>query len=239
MTRRCTLAALLLTALAWPAPSGANVFPFGPLTTDYIRLMAGIATDFEHGGMYAGEIGWLFRSSPDEKALSIGPVVGLAANGDTQRFSIGPHAEHGVRIGPEFVYRRDGGASHLGGALHLGLEIPMIIFAAGVGGRLGVTEGGFFGELGLTFVLRIPAGPRAAKQLARANRPQYPRCDDDADCAFRGEYCDQGRCEQCREDAHCVPRQWTCEDCPECLESGVCSGPRICSLGRCESIAPQ
>lgn len=200
---RSLLAALLFVALC-PASAHALAFPWQPLPTDYLRFMAGAVDDFEHGLRYAGEIGMLFDLGRDSGNTALGPVGGVSVNDDVRRLSIGLHVENGLRGGPEFVHLRVGDEGHYGGALALGLEIPLLRYmAAGVGGRLGGTERGFFGELGFTFVIRLPAGPRAARQVARLW--PYPKCGSDLSCEFRGERCIEGMCQQCGEDAHCAP----------------------------------
>ena len=53
-------------------------------------------------------------------------------------------------------------------------------------------------------------------------RPSYPKCDNDEHCAEQSEYCFNGQCQECREDAECE------------LKSGR---QHFCQDGRCEFVA--
>lgn len=205
--------ALLLAAVALPATARADAFPRIPLAFDHLRLMAGVGTDFEHGGRYIGEVGWM--SLLGQKWPYLGPVIGFAADGASPRISAGVHVDALLRGGPEFVYRQVEGVDEFGAALALGFEIPIFVVAAGVGGRVGYTDAGPFGELGLTFVLRIPLGTPEG-----FGGPPPDACTSDRDCAATGRHCDPDRrvCAQCVTDDHC--------------------GPQICRAGQCFDIEP-
>jgi peptidoglycan-associated lipoprotein len=60
--------------------------------------------------------------------------------------------------------------------------------------------------------------------------PDYPLCGEDSDC-HEGEFCIDGRCQQCRQDSDCEAGQHCadgrCEEIP-----GYCSGPGDCPDGQ-------
>jgi peptidoglycan-associated lipoprotein len=63
----------------------------------------------------------------------------------------------------------------------------------------------------------------------------YPDCDDDSTCRSRQEVCVDGRCRQCKVDAHCekVDACMTCQG-NECVRSpGCCKSDLDCPAGKC------
>jgi len=96
--------------------------------------------------------------------------------------------------------------------------------------------------------------------LVSACGPTYPKCDNDENCAEKGEFCLNGSCQQCRDNSHCdgpgmmcaagkCQRQpGYCDDstpCPgkqkcrdnlcgaECLDNSECAAGTICRIGAC------
>ena len=55
---------------------------------------------------------------------------------------------------------------------------------------------------------RAPQDKGSAKQ-ARV-RPSYPKCEAHDDCAEKGEFCLNRRCEQCADDTHCSTAEQVC-----------------------------
>lgn len=66
--------------------------------------------------------------------------------------------------------------------------------------------------------------------LGAGCRPKYPNCDNDSQC-HEGEFCVNGRCQQCRTNADCPEGQscnaGACQDIP-----GYCSANRPCPAGQ-------
>ena len=77
--------------------------------------------------------------------------------------------------------------------------------------------------------------------LAIACGPTYPKCEKDSHCSDKGEYCLQGKCEECAENAHCATKgpgqqcnAGRCEMIPGyCDETVKCSGKEKCRDQRC------
>ena len=77
-------------------------------------------------------------------------------------------------------------------------------------------------------------------------RPSYPKCDNDEHCAEQGEYCLNGQCQECREDAQCelkngpahVCQEGRCEFVAECQNDMDCAAKDetlVCKRGLCET----
>ncbi|MBJ80872.1 MAG: hypothetical protein CMH60_06095 [Myxococcales bacterium] len=77
-------------------------------------------------------------------------------------------------------------------------------------------------------------------------RPSYPKCDNDDHCAEQGEYCLNGQCQECREDAQCelkngpahVCQEGRCEFVAECQNDMDCAAKDetlVCKRGLCET----
>ncbi len=76
-------------------------------------------------------------------------------------------------------------------------------------------------------------------------KANYPRCDQDRDCAQRGEVCLNGQCQECREDAQCALRypgqqrrcaEGRCEEAVQCHLDADCAAfgtNLICNAGAC------
>lgn len=68
--------------------------------------------------------------------------------------------------------------------------------------------------------------------------PTYPKCDDDSNCADKGEVCVAGSCTQCRDDSNCEEGQQctdgACEAKPECAVDGDCTDNKVCRSGSCQ-----
>lgn len=68
--------------------------------------------------------------------------------------------------------------------------------------------------------------------------PTYPKCESDEHCAEQGEFCVDGTCQQCRDDANCPEGQQCkggrCEVKPECLSDGDCKDNMVCRSGKCQ-----
>lgn len=70
-----------------------------------------------------------------------------------------------------------------------------------------------------------------ASVLFVACKPSYPKCESDDDCKDKGEYCLNGQCQECREDAHCVAKRgegFTCVD-GRCEQRGECTIDADCA----------
>ncbi|MDY0060218.1 MAG: OmpA family protein [Myxococcota bacterium] len=74
--------------------------------------------------------------------------------------------------------------------------------------------------------------------LASGCRPSYPKCENDTHCKEQGEFCVNGLCQQCREQAHCA----TCQQCQAgrcvqqagcCQSSQDCAAGQVCRAGQC------
>ena len=67
--------------------------------------------------------------------------------------------------------------------------------------------------------------------------PTYPKCESDAQCKDKGEYCVQGQCQQCATDQHCqagfICQSQKCVPKPECTTDATCPGGRKCQAGKC------
>ena len=68
--------------------------------------------------------------------------------------------------------------------------------------------------------------------------PTYPKCESDDHCSEKGEFCVDGTCQQCRDDANCPEGQQCkggrCEVKPECLSDGDCKDNMVCRSGKCQ-----
>jgi peptidoglycan-associated lipoprotein len=91
--------------------------------------------------------------------------------------------------------------------------------------------------------------------------PKYPKCDNDENCADKGEFCVNGLCQQCRDNSQCkgagmecsagkcVQRPGYCDantPCPgkqkcrdnecgaECMGDNECSADSYCEAGSCQ-----
>lgn len=62
-------------------------------------------------------------------------------------------------------------------------------------------------------------------------RPTYPNCENDTHCAEKREFCVNGLCQQCRDDANCGPCQ-SCNGGRCAVVPGCCQGDRDCSVGQ-------
>lgn len=72
--------------------------------------------------------------------------------------------------------------------------------------------------------------------VAPACRPTYPKCDKDEHCQ-KGEFCVQGRCQQCRDNADCAAdhrcNKGICEPAGACTGDADCSAGQLCREGKC------
>lgn len=77
-------------------------------------------------------------------------------------------------------------------------------------------------------------------------RPEYPSCDDDADCR-EGELCVDGTCQQCRDDSNCAagercnggrcdPIAGYCDDTTPCPEGEECVDNRCRTVDPCRGV---
>lgn len=68
--------------------------------------------------------------------------------------------------------------------------------------------------------------------------PEYPNCNEDADCTEQNEVCVDGTCQQCRTDVQCDEGEQCvggrCEVKPECTRDDDCDGNAICRSGKCQ-----
>lgn len=80
----------------------------------------------------------------------------------------------------------------------------------------------------------------AATLLFVACKPTYPKCDQDEHCKEKGEFCINGQCQECREDANCVAKKGAgyvckdarCEQKAECSADADCNG-LVCRANKC------
>ncbi|MBI5496768.1 MAG: OmpA family protein [Deltaproteobacteria bacterium] len=67
--------------------------------------------------------------------------------------------------------------------------------------------------------------------------PGYPRCEQDRQCADRGEVCVYGACHACALDSHCaadkVCRRYRCEPRVQCQAATDCAEGLVCRDHRC------
>jgi peptidoglycan-associated lipoprotein len=75
-----------------------------------------------------------------------------------------------------------------------------------------------------------------------ACKPNYPQCKDDDNCKDKGEVCQNGQCQECREDAQCTEKHGAgyvctdgrCEVKPECRNDDECSAKGlVCRAAKC------
>ncbi|MEO1234034.1 MAG: OmpA family protein [Myxococcota bacterium] len=75
--------------------------------------------------------------------------------------------------------------------------------------------------------------------VASCAGPTYPKCDNDSNCADKGEFCVEGSCQQCRGDGDCGDGQQCtagrCEVKPECATESDCPGNQVCQSGQCKT----
>lgn len=77
--------------------------------------------------------------------------------------------------------------------------------------------------------------------MVTACGPDYPNCDDDEDCAEHSEFCVDGQCQQCRDDANCPTGQacngGRCDPIPGyCDATTACPAGQECVNNRCQAI---
>ena len=85
-------------------------------------------------------------------------------------------------------------------------------------------------------VLKLALAATALLVLS-ACPPTYPKCDNDAQCAEKGEVCVQGQCQECATDTNCKPGfvcdANKCVPKPECTDTNPCQAGAKCKQGKC------
>jgi peptidoglycan-associated lipoprotein len=77
-----------------------------------------------------------------------------------------------------------------------------------------------------------------------ACKPTYPKCEQDEHCKEKGEFCLNGTCQECKEDANCVTKRGAgfeckagrCEQKAECKADGDCAAKGadlVCRGSKC------